>query len=61
QDMLCSVNVQHHCFGNKCLATGTRPAYQERAQKGTDATIVHNNPDDLILNICQMHHSLLVQ
>ncbi|KAJ3824672.1 hypothetical protein F5880DRAFT_1456307, partial [Lentinula raphanica] len=60
-DMLCGVNVQHHCVGNNCFASRTRPAYQERAVKGTEAVIEHHNPNDLVLNTCQMRSALILQ
>ncbi|KAJ3766525.1 hypothetical protein FB446DRAFT_653672, partial [Lentinula raphanica] len=59
-DMLCAVNVQHHCIGNNCHATATRPAYQERSQKGTVKVIEHQNPHDLVLNTCQMRNAALL-
>ncbi|KAJ3743303.1 hypothetical protein EV360DRAFT_57692, partial [Lentinula raphanica] len=60
-DMLCGVNVQHHCIGNKCSPTGARTAYQERAARGTEAVIEHHSLDDLVLNTCQMWSARLVQ
>ncbi|KAJ3833982.1 hypothetical protein F5878DRAFT_545605, partial [Lentinula raphanica] len=60
-DMLCTVNVQHHCEGNNCLPVSSRPAFQERLEKGTVKVIQHQNPQDLILNICQMRNAALVQ
>ncbi|KAJ3765819.1 hypothetical protein FB446DRAFT_610750, partial [Lentinula raphanica] len=60
-DMLCAVNVQHHCHGNHCLPTGLRPAYQERTQKGLRKVIEHKNPDIMVLNVCQMRNAKLVQ
>ncbi|KAJ3841113.1 hypothetical protein F5878DRAFT_611129 [Lentinula raphanica] len=59
-DMLCAVNVQHHCIGNNCHATASRPAYQERSQKGTVKVIEHQNPHDLVLNTCQMRNAALI-
>ncbi|KAJ3792644.1 hypothetical protein GGU11DRAFT_693150 [Lentinula aff. detonsa] len=59
-DMLCAVNVQHHCIGNQCLATASRPAYQERSQKGTEKVIEHQNQHNLMLNTCQMRNAALL-
>ncbi|KAE9396389.1 hypothetical protein BT96DRAFT_758157, partial [Gymnopus androsaceus JB14] len=63
KDILCAVNVQHHCVGRKCLAVDSRPVYQERHRKegATKAAIRHESPEDLVLNTAQMRNAVLVQ
>lgn len=54
--MLCSANVQHQCHSHRCVASGSEVIYQERqATNQTRAALVHNTPEDLLLNTARMH------
>lgn len=56
QHLLCSANVQHKCYDHHCAASGSTVVYQERqATDQTRAVIVHDAPEDLILNTARMH------
>lgn len=56
QHLLCSANVQHQCCGHQCAASGSAVIYQERrATNQTRAVIVHNAPEELMLNTARMH------
>ena len=56
QHLLCSANVQHQCFGRLCAASGSAVIYQERqATNQMRAVIVHDAPDELMLNTARMH------
>ncbi|KIK49700.1 hypothetical protein GYMLUDRAFT_117539, partial [Collybiopsis luxurians FD-317 M1] len=62
-NLICTVNVQHHCVGNKCRATGSRPVYQEGhiIPGKFQPVIVHENPHHLVLNTAQMRNAIFVQ
>ncbi|KAF8270606.1 hypothetical protein EI94DRAFT_1570882, partial [Lactarius quietus] len=51
QHILCSANVQHLCHGHHCATSGSVVVYQEwQATNQTWAVIVHDVPEDLVLN-----------
>jgi hypothetical protein len=56
QQILCSANVQHRCHSHRCVASGSAVIYQERqATNQRRAVIVHDTPEDLMLNTARMH------
>ncbi|KAF8263907.1 hypothetical protein EI94DRAFT_1478070, partial [Lactarius quietus] len=56
QHILCSVNVQHLCHGHRCATSGSVVVYQEwQATNQTWAVIVHDVPEDLVLNTARIH------
>jgi hypothetical protein len=62
QDVLCTVNAQHNCSDNNCGTENTQHVYQER--EWTDQThpvVVHQMPEDLVLNTAQMQDVIHVQ
>ncbi|KAI9435019.1 hypothetical protein BJY52DRAFT_1131296, partial [Lactarius psammicola] len=53
--ILCSANIQHQCHSHHCIALGSEVIYQEQwATNQTQAVVVHNAPEDLLLNTAQM-------
>jgi hypothetical protein len=63
QDVLCTVNTQHHCERNGCLSSGFRYIYQERVQTEHQTSVVEHrrNPQDLMLNTAQMRDAVHLQ
>ncbi len=56
QQILCSANVQHQCHSHCCVTSGSEVIYQEwQATNQRQVVIVHNAPEDLLLNTTQMH------
>ncbi|KAF9550193.1 hypothetical protein CPC08DRAFT_613458, partial [Agrocybe pediades] len=62
-DLLCTVNIQHDCFGQHCRASGLHPVYQERVQTDKTVPIIEHTGDkgDFYLNTLQMCDTLHVQ
>ena len=63
QDVLCTVNTQHHCECNGCSSSGFHYIYQEHVQTAHKTSVVEHrqNPYDLMLNTTQMCDAIHVQ
>ncbi|KAG2028679.1 hypothetical protein BDR03DRAFT_882924, partial [Suillus americanus] len=63
EQILCTVNLQHHCQAHKCAASGTEFIYEERAKTSKTKPVIHHSgdPGDLILNTAQMHDAKHMQ
>ncbi|KAI5990253.1 hypothetical protein EDD15DRAFT_2453804 [Pisolithus albus] len=60
--LICCINVQHNCAGNKCTRSSTISIYEEREKTAkTMRRIEHRNPTDLVLNIAQMRNAIHMQ
>ncbi|KIY49003.1 hypothetical protein FISHEDRAFT_73073 [Fistulina hepatica ATCC 64428] len=60
KNIVCIVNVQHNCFGNKCSVTETKDIFVEHEKTTRKALeVTHNGTldSDLILNLAQMRHA----
>ena len=59
---MCLVNVQHNCQSHSCDTSGMKAVHQERELTTTViSTVHHRNPDDLLLNTCQMRNAVDIQ
>ncbi|KAG8919405.1 hypothetical protein FRC02_001686 [Tulasnella sp. 418] len=57
-EILCVVNMQHHCIENNCDDSGRAVIRMEREASSQFRRIIsHNNPGDLILNTSQFRSS----
>jgi hypothetical protein len=63
KQILCTVNLQHHCQAHKCAASGTEFIYEERAKTSKTKPVIHHSgdPGNLILNTAQMHDAKHMQ
>ncbi|KIJ40073.1 hypothetical protein M422DRAFT_139981, partial [Sphaerobolus stellatus SS14] len=60
--VLCAVNIQHNCIQNKCSLKQLQAIRQEREETNQRRDIVvHNNPNDFLINTCQMRNAAIIQ
>ncbi|KAH9899608.1 hypothetical protein C8Q73DRAFT_680493 [Cubamyces lactineus] len=61
RDIICAVNAQHDCHGQRCTITKTRVVVQERERTSKrDLEVFHHGPNKYILNVAQMRSSALL-
>jgi hypothetical protein len=63
QNCISTINVIHNCVAHGCSMTRTRPVIQERSITDfLENEIKHTiQPDDILLNLAQLHSAKLVQ